>query len=186
MTGIGAARDAGPPDWLLSADVDWWNLVRCGPPGLETYVRVEVVDHEDHDGEHPALRVALETLAGHTGTPERAYAAVWEGWGGTGPEPEAPAVLIPHRRMLLFTGPVLLLRDAPALAWQGTAEGSYQEPHLVWPKDRAWCVACEVDEEIEFTVGCPLEASQSLVRALPGKVRSMTYGSPGPLYRDDA
>ncbi|RMB58715.1 hypothetical protein EAX62_11280 [Tessaracoccus antarcticus] len=23
-------------------------------------------------------------------------------------------------------------------------------PHLVWPEDRAWCLACEVDEEIEF------------------------------------
>ena len=34
---------------------------------------------------------------------------------------------LPHRTMLLFTGPVGVLRDAPALAWYGSAQG-YQEP----------------------------------------------------------
>ena len=29
------------------------------------------------------------------------------------------------------------------------------EPHLVWPEDQAWCLACEVDEEVEFTVDVP-------------------------------
>jgi hypothetical protein len=62
--------------------------------------------------------------------------------------------------MLLFTGPVEALKDAPALAWYGSAAGRYQEPHLVWPEDQAWCLADEVDEEIEFTVGCSEEASR--------------------------
>lgn len=86
--------------------------------------------------------------------------------------------------MLLFTGPVDELRDAPALAWYGSARGVYQEPHLVWPDDRAWCLACEVDEEIEFTVGCSIEASQALARALPGAVRRAPYGASAPMYRD--
>lgn len=86
--------------------------------------------------------------------------------------------------MLLFTGPVEALRDAPALAWYGSAAGIAQEPHLVWPEDQAWCVACEVDEEIEFTVGCSAEASQALARALPGAVRRVRYGEPAPMYRD--
>jgi hypothetical protein len=87
--------------------------------------------------------------------------------------------------MLLFTGPVGVFRDAPALAWYGSAQG-YQEPHLVWPEDQAWCLACEVDEEIEFTVGCSLDASQALDRTLPGAVRRVHYGEPAPLYRDPA
>jgi len=87
--------------------------------------------------------------------------------------------------MLLFTGPVGVLRDEPALAWYGPAQG-YQEPHLVWPEDQAWCLACEVDEEIEFTVGCSLDASQALDRTLPGAVRRVHYGEPAPLYRDPA
>jgi hypothetical protein len=85
--------------------------------------------------------------------------------------------------MLLFTGPVKLLRDAPALAWYGYAQG-YQEPHLVWPEDRAWCVACDVDEEVEFTVGCSVAVFQTLAEASPGDVRRVHYGDPAPLFRD--
>ena len=86
--------------------------------------------------------------------------------------------------MLLFTGPVDVLRDAPALAWYGSALGMYQEPHLVWPEDHAWCLTCEVDEEIEFTVGCSEEASRALASALTGAVRRVHYGESTPLYRD--
>jgi hypothetical protein len=118
-----------------------------------------------------AVRAALASLSSYTTTPSRGYAAIWEGWVSGTPTPQAPLVEIPHRVMLLFTGPVEALRDAPALAWYGSAAGVAQEPHLVWPEDQAWCLACEVDEEIEFTVGCPGEASQALARALPGAVR---------------
>jgi hypothetical protein len=70
-----------------------------------------------------------------------------------------------------LTGPVEALRDAAALAWYGSAAGIAQEPHLVWPGAQVWCLACEVDEEIEFIVGCSEEASQALARALPGAIR---------------
>jgi hypothetical protein len=133
-----------------------------------------------------AIRTALATLASYTTTPATGYAAIWEGWGAAAPAPHAPRVEIPNRAMLLFTGPVEELRDAPALAWYGAAPGFKQEPHLVWPEDQAWCLACEVDEEIEFTVGCSGDASQALARALPGAVRRVRYGEPAPLYRDQA
>ncbi len=139
----------------------------------------------DEDGEEPALRTALTTLVTHTTTPTSGYAAIWEGWTSLGdPPPGAPRVAIPHRTMLLFTGRVDALRDAPALAWYGSALGFYQEPHLVWPEDHAWCLACEVDEEIEFTVGCSLAAAHALANALPGAVRPVRYGEQAPLYRD--
>ena len=78
--------------------------------------------------------------------------------------------------MLLFTGPVGVLRDAPALAWYGSAQG-YQEPHLVWPEDQAWCLACEVDEEIEFTVGCSVDAAQALAEPCPVLSDGFTTGT---------
>ena len=153
MTELRPAADLEAARWLLRPEIDWWDLVRYGPPGFEAYLRIAFVDDPNAlDGEDPALRHALATLAGHTTTPDVAYAAIWEGWGGD-PSPEAPRIPIPHREMLLFTGPVQVLRDAPELAWYGSAQG-YQEPHLVWPADQAWCLACEVDEEIEFSVGC--------------------------------
>ena len=187
MTEIRPAPNADAARWLLRADVDWWDLVRYGPPGFDVYMRVALAkdaDGVDPAGEQPVLRVALAILASYTATPASGYAAIWEGWTSGDLAPQAPRVLIPHRPMLLFTGPVGILRDAPALAWYGAAKGCHQEPHLVWPEDRAWCVACEVDEEIEFTVGCSLDASQALARTLPGAVRRVHYGEPAPPYRD--
>jgi hypothetical protein len=188
MTEIRPAANADAARWLLRADVDWWDLVRYGPPGFDVYVRIALAQDAhgvDPAGEQPALRVALATLASYTATPASAYAAIWEGWISRVPAPQAPRVQIPHRAMLLFTGPVGVLRDAPSLVWFGSAQG-YQEPHLVWPEDQAWCLACEVDEEIEFTVGCSLDASQALDRTLPGAIRRVHYGEPAPLYRGPA
>jgi len=187
VTEVRPAANADPAQWLLRPDVDWWDLVRYGPPGFDVYVRIALAEDADggeREGEEPALRTALATLVDHTTTPASGYAAIWEGWISGDPAPRAPRVVIPNRVMLLFTGPLDELRDAPALAWYGSAEGVFQEPHLVWPEDRAWCLACEVDEEIEFTVGCSVGASQALARALPGAVRRVLYGESTPLYRD--
>ena len=184
VTQLRPAENADPARWLLRPHFDWWDLVRYGPPVFDVYVRIALADGTQRDGEQPALRTALATLAGHTTTPASGYAAIWEGWAGGDPAPEAPRVAIPHRAMLLFTGPIDGLRDAPALAWYGSAQGVYGEPHLVWPEDQAWCLACEVDEEVEFTVGCGVEASKALARALPGVVRRVLYGESAPMYRD--
>ncbi len=54
------------------------------------------------------------------------------------------------------------------------------------PEDQAWSLACEVDEEVEFTVGCSLGAFQALAEALPGAVRRVGYGEQAALYRDPA
>jgi hypothetical protein len=60
-----------------------------------------------------AVRVALATLSSYTTTPANGYAAIWEGWVSGAP---VPRVAIPYRAMLLCTGPIGALRDAPALA----------------------------------------------------------------------
>ena len=190
---IRPAAGAGAAQWLLRSDVDWRDLVRYGPPGFDVYVRIALSQDSTADagqppGETPAgaVRAALTALGSCTTTPSQGYAAIWEGWVSGAPAPQAPRVEIPHRAMLLFTGPVDALADAPALAWYGSAAGIAQKPHLVWPEDQAWCLACEVDEEIEFTVGCSVEAAQALATALPGAVRQVRYGEPAPMYRDPA
>ena len=189
MTGLRPAATADAARWLLRPDVDWWELVRYGPSGFDAYVRIRLAQDADGvatEGEEPALRMALAILATYTATPGSGYAAIWEGWAGGEPAPQAPQVAIPNRAMLLFTGPVEVLRDAPALAWYRSAARHYQAPHLVWPEDQAWCLACEVDEEIEFTVGCTDAAAHELARSLPVGVRRVRYGEPAPLYRDPA
>jgi hypothetical protein len=195
VTEIRPAADADAAQWLLRSDVDWWNLVRYGPPGFDVYVRIALPHYCGPDADNPPgealadpVRAALAALGSYTATPSTGYAAIWEGWTSRALPPHAPRVEIPNRTMLLFTGPVEALRDAPALAWYGPAAGLGfgQEPHLVWPEDQAWCLACEVDEEIEFTVGCSGDAAQALAEALPGAVRRARYGEPAPLYRDPA
>lgn len=180
---IRPAADADAARWLLQPDVGWWDLVRYGPPGFDVYVRI-AFPQEDVEEPFDVVRAALVTLASYTTTPDRGYAAIWEGWGGQPPTPQAPRVHIPNREMLLFTGRVEALRDAPYLAWHESPGGG-QQPHLVWPEDQAWCLACEVDEEIEFTVGCCSDASEGLAGALPGAVRRVRYGEPVPMYRDE-
>ncbi len=178
MSEVEAAASARAGQWLLRPDVDWQNLVRFGPPDFDVYLRIrfELDPHgADQQGESPGVRRALAALADHTTTPDVAYAAIWEGWAGE-QGPEARLVRIPNRTMVLFTGPVDALRDAPARAWR--REREYAEPHLVWPEDRAWCLACDVDEEVEFTVGCQEEAVQALIEAMPGAVRRVEYGAP--------
>jgi hypothetical protein len=193
VTEIRPAADADAAQWLLRSDVAWWDLVRYGPPGFDVYVRIVLPQYSDADTGHPSgeapadtIREALTTLGSYTATPAQGYAAIWEGWTSMALPPQAPRVEIPNRAMLLFTGPVQALRYAPELAWYGHVEGFGVEPHLVWPEDQAWCLACEVDEEIEFTVGCSGEASQALASALPGAVRQVRYGERAPLYRGPA
>lgn len=187
MTTVRPATSAEAARWMLRTDVDWWDIVRYGPPGFDVYVRVAFGDESSGDeaeDEPDRVGQALATLSDWTATPANGWAAIWEGWVSGPPLPRAPRVDIPHRAMLLFAGPLAALRDAPGLAWFGSAEHGV-EPHLVWPDDRAWCLACEVDEDIEFTVGCSLAAADALAAAMPGAVRRVAYGEAAPLYRDE-
>jgi hypothetical protein len=125
MPDVQPAQSAEPAQWLLRSAGDWWDLVRYGPPGFDVYVRIAFNPDPqglDQDGEEPGLRLALGVLAAHTATPTTAYAAVWEGWTTALPPPPAPRVRIPNRTMLLFTGPVGVLRGTRR-PWRGRAVG---------------------------------------------------------------
>jgi hypothetical protein len=124
VTEIRPAADAAAAQWWLRSDADWRDLVRYGPPGFDVYVRIAFPHDSAADAGNPpggapvdAVRAALAALGPYTTTPSKGYAAIWEGWTSSALPPHAPRVEIPHRVMLLFTGPVEALRDAPALAW---------------------------------------------------------------------
>lgn len=121
----------------------------------------------------PHLLALTGRLAPHTTTPDACLFAMWEGWGdlnggsvlvtaylGDGPPPgpttvvplpraftdaewAAPRLELPDRAYLLITGPLdavadVSLRPGRPVAWT-------QSPALIWPADRAWCVATEID-----------------------------------------
>jgi hypothetical protein len=79
-------------------------------------------------------------LRAFTGTADRCFLALWEGFGV--PELRAsanrPRLTLPHRAYFLFPGPI----DAVTRLSFGTFR---HPPNLWWPEDRAWCAATEID-----------------------------------------
>ena len=76
VTGIRPAADADAGQWLLRSDVDWWSLVRYGPPGFDVYARIgfpldSEANADNPSGEAPvdAVRAALAILGPYTTTP---------------------------------------------------------------------------------------------------------------------
>src|SRR5436190_3395550 len=70
---IRPAADADAAEWLLRSDVDWWDLVRYGPPGFDVYVRIAFpqdpqADAGNPSGEAPvdAVRAAFTVLGSYT------------------------------------------------------------------------------------------------------------------------
>lgn len=156
------------------------------------------------DGEQ--LGALIGVLAEHTdgGPDAEVVAALWEGhgWvaggsavsivtigGGTTsvahPPPAfppavmgAPRLELPHRAYLLFRGPL-----GAVLPWctTGTPGRWDQTPALLWPADRSWCVATEID--LDSTV---VGGSRELVNALladPG-LESFEVGEGDSLMAD--
>jgi len=141
------------------------------------------------------LAGVLEVLAGFTADPGDCYHAVWDGWGwqdgdgatATGsafhhsdprrfrpPRPAPPAlppeVLAgprlshPNRDYLLFHGP---LRAALGIGRQVTADWRLpQSPSLLWPSDRSWVLATEIDFDSTL-VGGTAQLAEELLQAPP-------------------
>lgn len=110
------------------------------------------------------LPVLCEVLATHTGSAERCYFGLWEGWGWIdGEADKGPWVELSGRRYLLFEGP---LGAATELGDRGEGYFFPQSPNLWWPQDRAWCVATDVDLCSTYVGG-----SARLVQDLAGEPR---------------
>jgi hypothetical protein len=133
----------------------------------------------------------LEILAGVTADPGDCYHAVWDGWGwlhGSGttivsyhesvppplrvPPPAPPALpgelfsgprlRHPHRDYLLFHGP---LRAALTIGQHVTMDWwRPQSPSLLWPADRSWLLATEIDFDSTL-VGGSAELVTELLQA---------------------
>jgi hypothetical protein len=149
-----------------------WELVGQGWPGPEPYVG---------SLESEPLTVLADVLSGFTRG--WCYFALWEGFGWlqgspaigwlggatrkyTVPPAFPPDVLagprlhLPHRDYLLFRGQ---LADLLHLGWTypgGTHD--LQSPNLMWPADRSWCVATEIDFDSTL-VGGTEELVESLL-----------------------
>lgn len=149
-------RDLAPARWLTGSGTPFAQLVGFGPAGFEAYARLRFIADpvragqaetdvdlpEDHLPDHVQGQRAWRVLEAFTTTPADCYVCVWEGFGGDGLPPgvlEGPLVTVPHRRYVLFRAP---LADLVGLR---DDFGGGRPPAFVWPADRSWCFACDVD-----------------------------------------
>ena len=146
------SRDLSPADWIARSDLPWARLVTFGPAGFGAYARLRFLPDPVRPGQreadaHPDWRppdqaaTLLDVLAGHTATPD-CFVGLWDGLGPP-PLPEVPSFAVPHRRYWLLRATLRdLVDNIPS--WRGThlVDGL---PAFVWPEDRAWCVARDVD-----------------------------------------
>lgn len=157
---LSPSQDRTAADWIVRSDLPWTGLVTLGPAGFEAYARLRFLPDPVRRGQresdvHPDGRrpdqpaTLLAVLAGHTGTPDDCFVGLWDGLGGPPLASDAPAVVVgpadrvPCRSYRLFRGPLADLLDT-AQDWPGSylVDGL---PAFVWPADRAWCVARDVD-----------------------------------------
>jgi hypothetical protein len=208
--GIEFIDDVTPASWIAPRLLPWGRGLgtRAGaivPTGYPSYVRIL---HRGRRGHTTAsLRRALAShLAGETGTPQSVYFGIWEGWGLLHPESSSdfafvgdpvpgkprrqislkpfhkmvagrPTFELPYRAYLLAHGS---LEDLPRIPVGLT-------PSLIWPEDRAFCCATEIDLESTL-VGLSKERAQQLLddenlEALPVGVEDRLDIDGDPLSR---
>lgn len=143
-------------DWLGASGAPWWQAATFGPAGFAAYARVRFIPDPDEPGSaeadveladtHPSdftqMRVALGVLARFTRTPQDCWFAVWEGWGHVPEVPrDLPRLELPHRRYGLLRGGLAEVGTWPDALGTRMTVG----PAFVWPADRRWCLASDVD-----------------------------------------
>lgn len=187
--------DSAPAPWPLEAFDGTWTFLEFGPAGLEASCRllwlpdpthVGQREHEagadlpeDWPGEAEQLAVALEILADFTATPDEVFYATWEGMPPHRPEPTTFS-LADWRAYHLFRGS---LHDLGS--WQDALAGRHDRiapPSFVWPADRAWIIASDVDPHFAGVGGsAPAIAAllaEPTLRAVPAD-----RAAPQPRYR---
>jgi hypothetical protein len=116
-------------------------------------------------------------LRPHTATPEDCFFAYWRGRQALRIPADAPTLKVPQREMFVLKGPIeavaerlLGVGQLHSFAHDAHHQGDdhsdrcvsppsgvdaplYQSPSLWWPRDRAWCVATEVDLVSTFAGG---------------------------------
>lgn len=156
-------------DWFIRDSGHWQQLVTIGPPGYPADVRVLPLDGDDisEQGRWIAIR---RHLARSTTTPDDCFHALWERATGiaSGDEPgftdpvlKGPTIKLVDehghsvREYRLFRGPVDDVGDWGAIDPETGRSLNHRlpPPHLLWPRDRAWFVAHDVDADDACVAG---------------------------------
>ncbi len=201
---LAPCADVSPASWLTASATDPWQLIRFGPAGFAGYARLRFIPDPRTAGqsendvdvdanvepEAALVRRALDVLARHTATPDDCFFCLWEGWGsafhgrgGLRIADIGPKVPIPYRECFLFRGPLTDFGDwAAADLLPGMPRTDMPNPAFIWPADRSWCVADDVDPHWAG-IGASSAAIDELVRAAGLDITRADPTEPQPEYR---
>jgi hypothetical protein len=162
--------------WWAEGDDPWDLLCTIGPRGYASYAQVLVPLDDTAAARVPAgpgnhddrtLGAVLDGLAGHTATPDDCCWCLWDGWG---PLPVGPRVSLVHREYALFRGPL-----GEGWRWP-VGVTDVAAPAAVWPADRAWFVAFDVDP-CWLGVGASSDAVRALLADPRLDARAVAWGA---------
>ena len=109
----------------------------------------------------PEAQALAKLLRPWTLTPGSCWFGIWEGFGWLeGADLRAAAIEAPGRRWHLFRAPLAHLPRS------FDPQFEEQTANLVWPDDRSWCLATEIDSEVTYIGGS--EELVASILAAPG------------------
>jgi hypothetical protein len=99
-------------------------------------------------------------LAAYTSTADRCFLGIWEGYGGLPLSEWASGseLRLDQRTFLVTEGPI---STATRVDWRDPGALLPEPPTLMWPADRAWFVASDVDLDSTYVGG-----SEDLIAAV--------------------
>jgi hypothetical protein len=150
------SSDTSDAEWIVNSARPWVQLVCFGPEGFEAYARLRFLPDPAFKGMSEAdakpetelsevaqLRIAVSLLARHTRTPHELCLAWWDGWGTQ--VADLPVTALEHSKFQVPERSYFLLRGSLADFELWSARAAQPVPAFIWPADRAWCLANDVD-----------------------------------------
>jgi hypothetical protein len=188
---LAICSDLSAADWIVASDLPWQRLVTFGPARFGAYARVRFVPDPIRDGQQEIeadphaspdevdqWRALLKLLAGATKDPDHCYFGLWEGWGFPDSARLWSSFGVPRgarspmRSYFLFRGSLsqagIWGGGTPTTAgiWGPSEFSGGGAPAFVWPSDRTWCIAADIDPH-----WAGIGASVSLIERLIGDAR---------------
>lgn len=155
--------------WIADLPDPWDQLVTAGPSRFDAHVSVKNLKQDDIT-QTRLLEKLTPLLRSATATPSTCFHALWIGFlterqrDRIGMQDHLqPQFRLPNRDYLVFEGPLESAGNwdlSPETAEAGVAE-LMPGPQLMWPLDRSWFYASDVDSEMAGIAG-----SKSLIESV--------------------
>ena len=133
--------------------------------------------------------VALSgSLSDYTGTPDKYYFAVWDGYGSfsagssaimttSGGIPLLPPVDVDRAKRIKGVGRKYLLYSGPPSSDDFFDFPGLDGPNIWWPADRSWCVSTDIDLDSTY-IGASEDCIERLLSHPSLEVLRTTYDAP--------